>query len=138
MDVRERGSGIPGAEAIRMLGLHASMAPTLRYHFSGIGGAGMNPLARLMRERGHEVQGSDRSFDAGKNRDLADRLRGLGIELRPHDGKAVTEAIDRFVYSTAVEPDTPEMREATRLGIELGPLPALLAAVVQRGEPGVS
>ena len=86
-----------------MLGLNASMAPAPRYHFSGIAGSGMNPLARLMRERGHEVQGSDRSIDAGKNRDLADRLRGMGIELHPHDGKAVTEAIDRFVYSTAVE-----------------------------------
>src|SRR4030095_6733017 len=109
MDVCEPGPGIPGAEASRMLGLNASMAPTFRYHFSGIAGAGMNPLARLMRERGHEVQGSDRSFDAGKNRDLADRLRALGIELRPHDGKAVTEAIDRFVYSTAVEPEPPGM-----------------------------
>ena len=103
MDVRESGSGIPGAEASRMLGLNASMAPAFRYHFSGIAGAGMNPLARLMRARGHEVQGSDRSFDSGKNRDLAARLRGLGIDLRPHDGKAVTDAIDRFVYSTAVE-----------------------------------
>ena len=121
-----------------MLGLNASMAPAFRYHFSGIGGAGMNPLARLMRERGHEVQGSDRSFDAGKNRDLADRLRGLGIELRPHDGKAVTDAIDRFVYSTAVEPDTPELRAATRLGLELVPRPALLAEVVNGGEPGVA
>ena len=121
-----------------MLGLNASMAPAFRYHFSGIGGAGMNPLARLMRERGHEVQGSDRSFDAGKNRDLADRLRGMGIELRPHDGKAVTDAIDRFVYSTAVEPDTPELRAATRLGLELVPRPALLAEVVNGGEPGVA
>src|SRR6266850_1570602 len=37
------------------------------YHFSGVGGAGMSPLARLMRARGHAVQGSDRAFDAGKN-----------------------------------------------------------------------
>ena len=27
-----------------------------RYHFSGVGGAGMSPLARLMRARGHAVQ----------------------------------------------------------------------------------
>ena len=42
----------------------------LRYHFSGVGGAGMNPLARLMRARGHAVQGSDRSFDQGKSREV--------------------------------------------------------------------
>ncbi|MFI5326615.1 MAG: UDP-N-acetylmuramate--L-alanine ligase [Candidatus Rokuibacteriota bacterium] len=121
-----------------MLGLNASMSPSPRYHFSGIAGAGMNPLARLMRERGHDVQGSDRSIDAGKNRDLTNRLLDMGIELYPHDGKAVTEAIDRFVYSTAVEPDTPEMRAATRLGLELVPRPALLAEIVNEGEPGVA
>src|SRR5262249_2269814 len=42
-----------------------SMTRALRYHFSGIAGAGMNPLARLMRARGHDVQGSDRSLDHG-------------------------------------------------------------------------
>ncbi|HWN14247.1 MAG TPA: Mur ligase domain-containing protein, partial [Candidatus Dormibacteraeota bacterium] len=42
----------------------------VRYHFSGIAGAGVNPLARLMRARGHQVQGSDRSFDQGKSRDV--------------------------------------------------------------------
>jgi UDP-N-acetylmuramate--alanine ligase len=108
------------------------------YHFSGIAGAGMNPLAQLMRTRGHQVQGSDRSLDQGKNRELAGRLRRLGIDLRPHDGTAVVAGIDRFVYSTAVEADTPEMRAARALGIELVPRPALLAEVVNAGQPGVA
>src|SRR3989442_2256581 len=84
----------------------------MRYHFSGVAGAGMNPLASLVRARGHDVQGSDRSFDQGKNQDIAARLRLLGIQLAPHDGTAVTRAIDRFVYSAAVEAETPEMRAA--------------------------
>jgi UDP-N-acetylmuramate--alanine ligase len=108
------------------------------YHFSGIAGAGMNPLAQLMRARGHQVQGSDRSLDQGKNQEVATRLRRLGIELRPHDGSAVVAGIDRFVYSTAVEADTPEMRAARALGIELVPRPALLAEVVNAGQPGVA
>src|SRR2546428_5678809 len=87
----------------------------MRYHFSGVAGAGMNPLASLVRARGHDVQGSDRSFDQGKNQDIAARLRLLGIQLAPHDGTAVTRAIDRFVYSAAVEADTPEMRAAGAL-----------------------
>ena len=49
----------------------------MRYHFSGIAGVGMNPLAQLMRARGHAVQGSDRSFDQGKNADVARHLRSL-------------------------------------------------------------
>src|SRR5438477_4954577 len=78
------------------------------YHFSGIAGQGTNPLARLMRAWGHEVQGSDRAFDQGKQRDLAAMLDALGIRLLPQDGSAVTAGLDRFVYSTAVEAETPE------------------------------
>jgi UDP-N-acetylmuramate--alanine ligase len=110
----------------------------LRYHFSGIAGAGMNPLAQLMRARGHHVQGSDRSFDRGKNQDLADRLGSLGIALYPQDGSAVTPGLDRFVYSTAVEDGTPEVRAARSLGIELVARPALLAEIVNAGHPGVA
>ena len=110
----------------------------VRYHFSGIGGAGMNPLARLMRARGHDVQGSDRAFDAGKSADLAAQLRALGIRLLPQDGSAITRGLDRFVYSTAVEADTPEVRAARALGIEMIARPALLAEIVNAGRPGVA
>ena len=115
-----------------------SMTRALRYHFSGIAGAGMNPLAQLVRARGHDVQGSDRSFDHGKNQELAVRLRGLGIVLYPQDGNAVTPGLDRFVYSTAVEDDTPEMRAARALGVERIARPALLAEIVNDGKPGVA
>ena len=98
----------------------------------------MNPLAQLMRARGHPVQGSDRTFDQGKNAALALRLRRLGIELHPHDGTAVALGIDRFVHSTAVEADTPEMCRARALGLSMVPRPALLAEVVNAGRPGVA
>jgi len=110
----------------------------VRYHFSGIAGQGMNPLARLMRAWGHEVQGSDRALDQGKQRDLAASLSELGIRLLPQDGTAVTAGLDRFVYSTAVEAETPEVRAARALGIERVPRPALLAEVVNGGGPGVA
>ena len=110
----------------------------MRYHFSGIAGAGMNPLAQLMRARGHDVQGSDRSFDQGKNREVAARLGALGIVIRPQDGSAITADLDRFVYSTAVEAETPEVRAARVHGIERVPRPALLAEVVDAGRPGVA
>lgn len=98
----------------------------------------MNPLAQLMRARGHSVQGSDRSFDQGKNRDVAARLTALGIVVKPQDGSAVTPDLDRFVYSTAVEAETPEVRAARAFGIERVPRPALLAEVVDAGRPGVA
>ena len=110
----------------------------MRYHFSGIAGVGMNPLAQLMRARGHAVQGSDRSFDQGKNLDVAGRLTELGIVVKPQDGSAVSPNLDRFVYSTAVEAETPEVRAARSYGIERVPRPALLAEVVDAGRPGVA
>ena len=46
--------------------------------------------------------------------------------------------LDRFIYSTAVEADTPEMRAARAQGIERVARPALLAEVVNAGRPGVA
>ncbi|HYB70847.1 MAG TPA: Mur ligase domain-containing protein [Candidatus Bathyarchaeia archaeon] len=110
----------------------------MHFHFSGIAGVGMNPLARLMRSQGHFVQGSDRSFDQGKNREVVARLTALGIVVKPQDGSAITADLDRFIYSTAVEAETPEVLAARRLGIERVPRPALLAQVVDAGHPGVA
>ncbi len=109
-----------------------------RYHFSGIAGAGMNPLAQLMCAWGHQVQGSDRSIDQGKHGELVQRLRSQGITIAPQDGKAVVKGLDRFIYSTAVEQDTPEVRAAKNYGISLMPRPALLAEVVNAGAPGIA
>jgi UDP-N-acetylmuramate--alanine ligase len=109
-----------------------------RYHFSGVAGAGMNPLARLMRSRGHDVRGSDRAFDQGQNAEVERLLRSLGIALWPQDGTAITPDVDRFVFSTAVEADTPEMRAARALGVERVSRPQLLAEIVNDGRPGVA
>ena len=113
-------------------------AVAIRYHFSGIAGAGVSPLARLMRARGHPVQGSDRALDQGLATETAELLRREGIAVLPHDGSAVTSGLDRFVYSTAVEAETPEMAAARALGIPLVPRPAMLAELVNTGRPGVA
>ena len=113
-------------------------AARLRYHFSGIAGAGVNPLARLMRARGHYVQGSDRALDQGQAGETAALLRGEGIALVPHDGSAILPGIDRCVHSTAVEARTPELTAARALGIPLIARPAMLAELVNAGRPGVA
>jgi len=109
-----------------------------RLFFSGIGGAGMNPLAQMMRTWGHEVVGSDRGFDHGKNLALKERLQALGITIVPQDGHGIVAGLDRFVYSTAVEKDTPEMVAALALGLEFVPRPQLLAEVVNQSSPGIA
>src|SRR5258708_26957111 len=110
----------------------------MRYPSPGVAGAGMSPLAGLLRARGHQVQGSDRALDQGRAPDIARHLQALGIRLVPHDGTAVTRAIDRFVHSTAVEADTPEMRAAQALGLECVPRPPLPADVVNARQPGIA
>src|SRR5262249_17692184 len=113
-------------------------ARAMRYHFSGLAGAGMAPLACLMRFRGHDVQGSDRALAQGKSPDVGAQLRAAGITVLPHDGSAVTAGIDRFVHSTAVEATTAEMQAASALGLTRVPRPALLAEIVHAGKPGVA
>ena len=44
----------------------ATLAHTGPYFFCGIGGSGMLPLALIVKARGHDVEGSDRSLDAGR------------------------------------------------------------------------
>jgi UDP-N-acetylmuramate--alanine ligase len=91
-----------------------------------------------MRSRGHAVQGSDRAFDVGKKEEIAAPLRRLGIEIVRQDGTAITAAIDRLVYSAAVEADTPELRAARALGIACMPRPQLLAEVLDTASPSVA
>ena len=50
----------------------------------------------------------------------------------------MTADLDRFVYSTAVEAETPEFRAARAFGLERVPRPTLLAEVVDAGRPGVA
>ncbi|MDW8373709.1 MAG: Mur ligase domain-containing protein [Planctomycetota bacterium] len=107
-------------------------------HFSGIAGAGMNPLARLLAAWGERVQGSDRSFDAGQNREIRAALEAAGIRLWPQDGRAITAELRQVVYSSAVEAETAELRAARALGIPCQPRPELLAALLNRAQPGVA
>lgn len=108
------------------------------YHFCGIAGAGMNPLARLMRRRGHVVQGSDRSFDRGENQVLKAILESEGIRLVPQGAAAITANLDRVVFSAAVEALNPELVAAKAFNISTMVRPSLLAEVVDAGRPGVA
>ncbi|TMQ65032.1 MAG: UDP-N-acetylmuramate--alanine ligase [Candidatus Eisenbacteria bacterium] len=89
-----------------------------RYHFSGVGGSGMTPLAILAVSLGAEVTGSDRNLDRGLPLPSFSALRDGGVRLVPQDGSAVTPDLTAFVYSTAVETANPDFRRATELGVE--------------------
>ncbi|MCQ2352938.1 MAG: Mur ligase domain-containing protein [Victivallaceae bacterium] len=80
------------------------------FFFSGIGGAGMTPLAELLLARQCQVTGSDEI--AGAN---TEKLRKMGAEiLIGHAAANLPEKVDVFVYSSAVPEENPERREAAK------------------------
>ena len=97
-----------------------------RVHFTGIGGAGLSGIARIMVARGVPVSGSD-----AHDSPTLDALRALGARCHVgHDAAYVREA-DTVVVSTAVRADNPEVAEAARLGLRLLPRSAGLQSVMQ-------
>jgi UDP-N-acetylmuramate--alanine ligase len=99
-----------------------------RVHFTGIGGAGMSGIARIMLARGIGVSGSDAMPSA-----LLDDLSAQGA--RVHIGHASANlgdlgAGDTLVLSSAIRPDNPELAEATRRGMRVMHRAAALASVM--------
>jgi len=97
------------------------------YFFCGVGGSGMLPLALILKARGFEVSGSDRSLDQGRTAQKFEFLREHGISLFPQDGSGVTSAKQVLVASTAVEDTVPDVQAAKRLGAETMTRAQLLA-----------
>src|SRR5580658_126215 len=99
-----------------------------RVHFTGIGGAGMSGIARIMLARGISVSGSDNMPSA-----LLEELTALGAST--HVGHASVNlgglgAGDTLVVSSAIRADNPELAEATRRGMRVLHRAAALASVM--------
>ena len=99
-----------------------------RVHFTGIGGAGMSGIARIMLARGIAVSGSDAVASA-----VLDDLHAQGA--RVHVGHASDNlgdlgAGDTLVVSSAIRADNPELAEATRRGMRVLHRAAALASVM--------
>ena len=99
------------------------------YFFCGIGGSGMLPLACIVRARGHEVAGSDRSLDQGRLAPKFEFLQRLGIALFPQDGSGLTRSQQILVASAAIEETVPDVVKAKELGAERMGRPQLLASL---------
>ncbi len=93
----------------------------------GIGGSGMLPLALLMQEAGHRVEGLDPALTPAR-RDL---LQGRGIVI--HDGTSpeILAEVQRVIASPAVPQHHPLLRAARRDGKEIEWRPEALARLLQ-------
>lgn len=83
-----------------------------KIHFVGIGGIGMSGIAEIMLNRGFEISGSDMN-ESGNT----ERLRELGIKISiGHSAENLSDC-DVLVYSSAVNRDNPEVKEAMEKNI---------------------
>jgi len=81
-------------------------------HFIGIGGSGLSAIARLLKESGYEVTGSDRELSK-----FAADLQGEGVKIFiGHHPRNITGA-DWVVRSSAINDDNPEVKAAKQSGI---------------------
>ncbi len=99
-----------------------------RVHFTGIGGAGMSGVARIMLTRGIRVSGSD-----ARPAPVLDELAALGA--RVHVGHAAAHLCDlgpgdTLVVTSAIRPDNPELAEARRRGMRVLHRASALASVM--------
>lgn len=108
------------------------------YFFCGIGGSGMLPLALIVKARGFDVEGSDRSLDAGRTSNKFDFLKARGIKLHPQDGSGLTSKSQLLVTSAAVEDTVPDVVAARALGCPEMKRPQLLAQLVNSAKVSVA
>ena len=83
-----------------------------RVHFVGVGGSGMNGIARLFLARGATVSGSDRARNA-----YTDALLDAGATITIGHAADNVGDVDAIVVTSALWPDNPELLEARRRGV---------------------
>lgn len=83
-----------------------------RFHFIGIGGSGMCPMAEILHAKGYQITGSD-LYES----DTLARVRAHGIPVSMgHQAENIGNA-QVVVYTAAAKNDNPEIVEAKRRGI---------------------
>ena len=87
----------------------------------------MLPLALILRAKGFQVEGSDRSLDQGRLAQKFQFLRDRGIPLYPQDGSGITRPDQILITSAAVEETVPDVQAARRLGVPVMRRAELLA-----------
>ena len=95
-----------------------------RIHVIGIGGPGMNAIAQVLCEMGHQVSGSDIHES-----EVLDRLRAIGVSINVgHDVKAVLDC-DVVTASTAIPATNIELVAATAQSVPVLSRAQMLSAI---------
>ncbi len=106
--------------------------------FCGISGSGMSALAQVLKARGYEVCGSDRSFDQGKDKKNKKALESIGIKIFKQDGSAIDKNTDFLYVSTAVEDTIEDVKKAIELNVKIKKRSDLLAEIFSSYKYGIA
>ena len=106
--------------------------------FCGISGSGMSALAQVLKVKGFDVSGSDRSFDCGKDIKSKIALEEVGIKIFPQDGSSISKSTQCLYVSTAVEDTIPDIKKAKELGVDIKKRSDLLAEIFNLTEYGIA
>ena len=94
----------------------------MKYHFIGMGGIGMSALARILLQRGAQVQGSDLSTNS-----MTQDLQTAGaLVFSDHQASHVTSPCT-VIYNTQIQKDHPEYQAAIQQQLPLWHRSDLLA-----------
>lgn len=83
-----------------------------RVHFIGIGGSGLSAIARLLKESGYEVTGSDKSLSQ-----FAVDLQNDGVSIYIGHHPRNVDGAEFVIRSSAIAEDNPEVEAARHAGI---------------------
>lgn len=85
----------------------------MRIHFIGIGGIGISALARIFKQQGNIITGSDLQSSV-----LIEELEQIGINFfLGHLAENLSEDVEKVIYTEAIPIDNPELQKAKKLGI---------------------
>lgn len=102
-------------------------------HLVGVGGCGMSGIAKILREMGYKVSGSD--VKEGAN---TIRLKDLGVKIHiGHEAINVREA-DIIIYSSAVTLRNVELKEARGKGIAIHKRAEMLSWIMDQSKTKIA
>lgn len=98
-------------------------------HFMGIGGIGMSGIATILRHQGYEISGCD----IDTNQASIKALETLGCKIGQGNNGPLchNNAIEILVYSSAIQPENPEIRTALSRRIPIIPRALMLAELMR-------
>jgi UDP-N-acetylmuramate--alanine ligase len=95
-------------------------------HFVGVGGVGMSGIAEILLALGFRVSGSDLKASV-----TTERLQGLGARIFVGHDEHHLDKADVVVFSSAVDPENPEVKAAVRRMIPVIPRAEMLAELMR-------